>query len=45
MRLLTLTLVALLGLGTVAMACDGKMRNQTTASQQDETLWPRDRQG
>jgi len=48
MKLLTLaaTLVALIGLGTVASACDGTKRATTAASQQgDAPVWPNDRQG
>ena len=40
------TLVALVGLGTVASACDGMKRATTAAAQQgDAPVWPNDRQG
>jgi hypothetical protein len=48
MKLFTLaaTLVALIGLGTVASACDGMKRATTAAAQDgDAPVWPQDRQG
>lgn len=48
MKLLALaaTLVAVIGLGTVASACDGMSRATTAAAQQgDAPVWPGDRQG
>jgi hypothetical protein len=49
MKLLTLTatLVALIGLGTVASACDGMKGTTTAAAQQGDSpvLPPNDRQG
>jgi hypothetical protein len=48
MKLLTLaaTLVALVGFGTAASACDGMKRATTAAAQQgDAPVWPNDRQG
>lgn len=48
MKLLVLatTLVTLVGLGTVASACDGMKRATTAAAQSgDAPVWPNDRQG
>jgi hypothetical protein len=48
MKLLTLaaTIVALIGLGTVASACDGMKRATTAAADKgDAPVWPTGRQG
>jgi len=42
---LAATLLALVGFGTVASACDGMKRTTAAAQQGDSPVWPNDRQG